>query len=203
MFSLLVGWWSRGVRTAAAKATRGADLQIAAAVHKCSSSTTLLLVDITCIPSSRHGVSVSWAIGPRERGARELENIRHASREEPAPADMRQTLLVNMTSETARGKGVCVDCSNGPVEVYSSHWHRLCLGVRERVGCVSVCQIRLGHAIIFRVPPYIGRSGTAAVVQGLVLSSRCLVTPTTCSSIPSTTIHYLLLYLSPLPSNVA
>jgi hypothetical protein len=91
---MLVGWWSRGVRTAAANATRGAALQIAAAVHRwCTWSllSTLKLSDITCIPSSRHCVSVSWAIGPRERAWKELKNSRRASREEPAPVGMGQT----------------------------------------------------------------------------------------------------------------
>ena len=127
MFSLLVGgwWWSRGVRTAAADATRGADLQIAAAVHiEMLELTTLLLIDITCSPSSRHGVSVSWAIGPRERRAREVKkkNSRRASWEGPAPVGMRQTLLVDDERDGTWKRSLCVDsllnCSNGLVEAY-------------------------------------------------------------------------------------
>ena len=66
---------------------------------------------------SRHGVSVSWAIGPRERGGVELKNSRRASREEPATVGMGQTLLVDDERDGTWKRSLCVDCSNGLVEV--------------------------------------------------------------------------------------
>ena len=64
-----------------------------------------------------------------------------------------------------------MDCRNGLVDVYCSHWHRL---------CVCVC-LRLGHAAnICGAPPYIGteRNGGGLRFLSCLVLSCYYCTPT-------------------------